>query len=71
MNLPPYPINGNTWTPLEAAAIEEFGRACRRQALEEAAALVEIDLYPKPLTEYQAQYNMGVATVAEKVRGLA
>lgn len=50
----------------------EYGNACIAQERERCAKIVEQDLYPdsfiKPLTEYQIQYNDGIARTAEKIR---
>jgi len=42
----------------------------RRDALEEAALLVEADLWPGPVHAYQKDYNAGVKSLAKKVRKL-
>ena len=42
----------------------------RLDALEEAACVIEADIYPAPLTAYQKQYNAGVALRALKIRSL-
>jgi hypothetical protein len=42
----------------------------RRDALEEAALLVEADLWPGPVHDYQKDYNAGVKSLAKKIRKL-
>ena len=50
------------------AQMQSYGQACRAAALEEAAGVIEADIYPAPLTAYQKQYNAGIALRVLKIR---
>ncbi len=50
--------------------MQAYGQQCREVALEEAAAVIEADIYPAPLTAYQVQYNAGISLRVSKIRSL-
>lgn len=50
--------------------LKQYGDDRAREALELAVKVVEADLWPGPVHDYQKDYNNGVKSLAKKVRAL-
>ena len=66
---------GQNWISSQDAYSEEqlkqYGYDRAREALKMAVKVVEADLWPGPVHDYQYDYNDGVKSLANKVRALA
>ena len=51
--------------------MKQYGDDRAREALDMAVKVVEADLWPGPVHDYQYDYNDGVKSLANKVRALA
>lgn len=50
--------------------IERFTNAIQAKWCERCAKVIEEELYPRPRSGYQIQYNAGIQELANKIRSL-